>query len=350
MLILIVYLAIALGFSFLCSIAEAVLLSVTTAYVSVLEQQSLPSAKHWQRLKRDIDSPLAAILSLNTIAHTVGAAGVGAQAAAVFGSNSLGIVSAILTLLILIFSEIIPKTLGSVFWRQLAPSVAVFLRYLILCMFPLVWLAKIITRKIAVHPTLEGFNREEFAAMANLGEAEGQLAQQEAHILQNLFKLRDMPVADVMTPNIVTFKLPATTKVEDYFEHFADKRFSRIPLYGDSADNLVGFVLRPDLLTAKAAHEGDKPLEDFQRELPAILDKISLLAAFELFVKKHAQIMAVVDEYGTLKGVVTLEDIVETLVGAEIVDESDSTADMQSLARKRWALRAKSMGIDLSQV
>ena len=350
MLTLFIYLAIALGFSFLCSIAEAVLLSITTAYISVLDQQGKPSGKRWWLLKRDIDSPLSAILTLNTIAHTIGAAGVGAQAAIVFGNQYLGIVSAILTLLILFLSEIIPKTLGSVYWRQLAPSVAFVLQYLVWALFPFVWVSKFITRKIAGYSGLEGFSREEFAAMAHLGKEEGQLNEQEARILQNLFKLRDMRIKDVMTPNVVMFKLSETTTVEDYFNIHADKRFSRVPLYRDSEDNLVSFVLRAELLTAKAANEGKQTLSNYARELIAVLDQISLLAAFELFVQKHTQVMQVVDEYGSLKGLVTLEDVIETLVGQEIVDESDSTSDLQSLARKRWAARAKNMGVNIDNL
>lgn len=344
---LIVYLFIALGFSFFCSIAEAVLLSVTTAYVSVLEQEGKRSAKRWWKLKRDIDSPLSAILSLNTIAHTVGAAGVGAQGAVVFGDNFLGLISAVLTLLILFFSEIIPKTLGSVYWRQLAPSVSFVLPYLVTVLYPLVWVSKFITKKITIHSSLEGFSRKEFAAMAHLGEAEGQLAQQEARILQNLFSLREIQVADVMTPNTVVFKLDENETVGKYVTLHNAKRFSRIPLYRESSDNLVSFVLRADILAAKAAGDDDKPLKEYSRELTSIIDKVSLLAAFETTVQKNAHIMYVVNEYGVPRGLVTLEDIVETLVGEEIVDESDTTVDMQKLARRRWTIRAKNMGIDI---
>ncbi|MGH1472618.1 MAG: CNNM domain-containing protein [Cellvibrionaceae bacterium] len=349
MTLLIVYLTIALGFSFLCSIAEAVLLSVTTAYVRVLEELKKPSANRWQQLKRDIDTPLSAILSLNTIAHTVGAAGVGAQAAVVFGNQYLGLVSAILTLLILFFSEIIPKTLGSVYWRQLAPTVAFSLHYLVIVLYPFVWVSKFITRKISAHPTLEGFSRQEFAAMVNLGEAEGELDQQEARILQNFFTLRETSVSDIMTPNIVTFKLSETMTVDEYFEKYLDKRFTRIPLYRDSEDYLASFVLRSDLLSAKAGGKGHHTLSTFSRDIAAILDKTSLLSAFEVFVQKNAQIMHIVDEYGTLKGIVTLEDIVETLVGEEFVDEGDSTADLQQFARKRWLQRAERMGININE-
>lgn len=347
MVALLIYLAIALGFSFFCSIAEAVLLSVTTAYIRLLKQEGRPSASLLLTLKSDIDAPLAAILSLNTIAHTVGAAGVGAQAAKVFGSNSLGIISAVLTLLILVFSEIIPKTLGTYYWRQLAPSVAFALKYLVLVMAPLVWLSRILTRKIAVHPTLKGFSREEFAAMAQLGEQEGQLGDQEARILKNLFKLRDTRVEDVMTPSPVVFRLPADGTVDLYFTKYGDMRFSRIPIYEDNPDKLVGFVLRADLLLAKARGNADKPLSTYRRELIGIPDKLSLLAAFDLLLNSRAHIMYVVNEYGVLKGLVTLEDVFETLTGLEIMDEQDKTEDLQRLARQRWRKRARELGVSL---
>lgn len=347
---LFIYLFIALVFSFLCSIAEAVLLSVTTAHISLLEQQEKPVASLLQRLKNDIDAPLAAILSLNTIAHTIGAAGVGAQATQVFGNQYLGIISAVLTLLILIFSEIIPKTLGSFYWRKLAPATAYSLRYLIIVLYPLVWLSKQLTMKITVHPTLKGFSREEFAAMANLGEQEGQLSEPEAHILQNLFKLREMHVDDVMTPSTVVFSLPEGNSVELFFNKHDDKRFSRIPIYTEMPDQITGFVLRSDLLTAQARGNTGMPLSNYKRDIFAIPDKASLLAAFELFLEKRAHIMYVVNEYGTLRGVVTLEDIFETLTGLEIVDEGDAAEDMQKLARKQWRKRARKMGIDLDNL
>jgi CBS domain containing-hemolysin-like protein len=349
MLALLVYLAIALGFSFFCSIAEAVLLSVSTAYVRLLKQQGRPSADLLQALKNDIDAPLAAILSLNTIAHTVGAAGVGAQAAKVFGSNSLGIISAVLTLLILVFSEIIPKTLGTYYWRQLAPPVAYALRYLVILMAPLVWLSRLLTRKIAVHPTLKGFSREEFAAMAQLGEQEGQLGDQEARILHNLLKLRDTRVEEVMTPSPVVFSLPASGTVELYYTKYGDMRFSRIPIYEDDPDKLVGFVLRSDLLLARARGNSEKTLSTYRRELIGIPDKLSLLAAFDLLLNSGAHMMYVVNEYGVLRGLVTLEDVFETLTGLEIMDEQDKTADLRLLARQRWRRRARELGLELDE-
>lgn len=347
---LIIYLIIALGFSFLCSIAEAVLLSVSTAYISLLEQEGKASAQLLRRLKDDINSPLAAILSLNTIAHTVGAAGVGAQAAQVFGNNYVGIISAILTLLILVFSEIIPKTLGSHYWRKLAPMTAYSLKYLVIILYPLVWLSRILTRKLTVHPTLRGFSREEFAAMANLGEQEGQLSEQEADILENLFKLRETRVEDVMTPSTVIFSLPEDHNVEYFFNRYDDKRFSRIPIYKENPEQITGFVLRFDLLTSQARGNASSALSNYRRELFAIPDKLSLLAGFEYFLEKRAQILLVVDEYGAIKGLVTLEDVFETLMGLEIMDEGDRTEDMQQLARHQWRKRAQKMGINIDQL
>lgn len=346
---LFIYLTIALAFSFLCSIAEAVLLSVSSSYISLLEQQGKKGAELLRKFKSDIDSPLAAILSLNTIAHTIGAAGVGAEAARIFGSQYLGIISAVLTLLILIFSEIIPKTLGSFYWRQLAIGTAYVVKYLIIVLYPLVWLSKKITKNMTAHPTITGFSREEFAAMASLGEQEGQLSEPEAHILQNLFKLKETHVEEVMTPSTVIFHLPESTNVQSYFSEHQDKRFSRIPIYFETPDQITGLVLRSDLLAAKALGSSEKMLHEFKRDVPAIPDKVSLLMAFEMFVKKQVQMMYVVNEYGSLRGIITMEDIFETLIGLEIVDEGDVTADMQDLARKRWKLRAEKIGLDIER-
>jgi CBS domain containing-hemolysin-like protein len=349
MLTLLVYLAIALGFSFLCSIAEAVLLSTTTAFIRLQEQEGKAFATRLRRMKRDIDQPLAAILTLNTIAHTAGAAGVGAQASVIFGDHSLGVVSAILTLLILIFSEIIPKTLGTLYWRSLAPAVAYGVSYLILLLKPFVWLSKKITEKLSIHPTLRGFSREEFAAMARLGEIEGQLSEQEAKILQNVFTLRELSVSDVMTPAVMMFALPKHITVDVFFHKYEKPRFSRIPVYGDDREKIEGFVLRNDILKAKARGNDDSTLENYMKTILAVPDKLSLLSAFEQSIENSAHIMVVVNEYGVLKGLISLEDILETLMGLEIVDEQDQIADLQKLARERWVKRARELGIDIEE-
>ncbi len=347
MLLLSIYVLVALGFSFLCSIAEAVILSVTTAYISVLEQEGRPSGSLLRKLKEEINSTLAAILTLNTIAHTVGAAGAGAQAAVVFGSAAVGVASAILTLLILVFSEIIPKSLGAAHWRLLAPGTAYVLRLLIWILYPFVKMSAWLTRGMAGEQTLQGFSRDEFAAMAELGEQEGQLAQHESRILRNLLVLRETRVTDVMTPRTVVFAMNEADTVADYFDQHGNVRFSRIPVYRGDLDQITGFVLRSDLLLAQARGNTDKPLSTYCRKLPALPETSSLSTVFDTTVSMRAHILLVVDEYGGMSGIVTLEDIVETLLGLEIIDEGDAASDMRELARRLWRRRARDMGLDL---
>jgi CBS domain containing-hemolysin-like protein len=346
-LLLIAYVLLALVVSFLCSIAEAVLLSITSPYVAVLEQEGKPSGSVLRELKADINQPLAAILTLNTIAHTVGAAGAGAQAAIVFGNAYLGIASAVLTLLILIFSEIIPKTLGAHHWRALAPAVGIGLKALVWLLYPFVILAEKLTSGMKEGPTLIGFNRQEFAAMAELSAKEGQLAVQESKVLKNLLLLRETRVEDVMTPRTVVFSLPDTTSIEVFFDQHDDVRFSRIPIFSGEADNVVGFVLRDDLLLAHARGHAETSLKNYQRDLPVLLERMTLSSAFNEVLRIRAHIALVVDEYGSPAGILTLEDILETLLGLEIVDESDEAIDMQEHARHLWRQRAKKLGLKL---
>ena len=347
MLLLIIYVLIALGFSFLCSIAEAVILSVTRPYISLLEREGHKSGRLLRRLKQDINAPLAAILTLNTVAHTVGAAGAGAQAASVFGSNYLGIASAILTLLILVFSEIIPKTLGAVYWRQLAPVTAYVLRYLVLLLKPFVWLSEWLTRGLAHGPTLTGFSREEFAVMAEIGEAEGQLEQRESSIMHNLFfTLRDHTVREVMTPRTVVFSLSENMSVGDAYEQIEKSRFSRIPLYEhDDPDLVVGFILKQDLLLEYSRGVREDSLRSLRRDLLMVPETAAIYQVFHKMLARRVQITAVVDEYGSLEGLVTLEDILEALLGEEIVDEADKTPDRQELAKRLWRWRSKRYGL-----
>jgi CBS domain containing-hemolysin-like protein len=349
MTLLITYIAIALVFSFLCSIAEAVILSVTPAYIALQEQEQNPCGARLRQLKDEINSPLAAILTLNTIAHTIGAAGAGAQAAVVFGSAYVGAASAVLTLLILIFSEIIPKTLGANYWRQLAPATTYGLRLLIWVLYPFVKLSEMLTRGLTQGPTLSGFSRSEFKAMAELSAEEGQLAQQELGILKNLLLLRDTRVKDAMTPRTVVFSLPETLSVGTFFNEYDNSRFSRIPIYRGDQDNITGFVLRTDLLLAQAQGKSSLPIRSFRRELPALLSSTSLSKAFDSLMHQRAHLMLAVDEYGTMVGVLSLEDLLETLLGLEIVDESDKAVDMQKLARRLWKRRAQKMNIDLDE-
>ena len=349
MWLLIGYVLIALGFSFLCSIAEAVLLSVSNAHIELLEQQQKKAGSLLKKLKADINKPLAAILTLNTIAHTVGAAGAGAQAAVVFGSAYVGVASAILTLLILIFSEIIPKTIGAHYWRQLAPATAYVLKYLVIVLYPFVKLSESITGKLTQGPTLSGFSRQEMVAMADLSSKEGHIAEQESRIVKNILLLKNTAVTMAMTPRTVIFSLSESMSVEEFFHKHDHIPFSRIPIYDGDRENIIGFVFRSDLLLAKARDNGDKQLSSYRRELTVITDKTTISAAFNELLELRVHMLLIVDEYGGIEGIVTLEDILETLLGLEIVDEKDNTVDMQKEARKLWKQRAQHMGIELEK-
>lgn len=346
MLLLLVYALLALVFSFLCSIAEAVLLSLTATYVTALQQAGRRSGTVLHRLKDDIDRPLAAILSLNTVAHTVGAVGVGAQAAAVFGSGYVGAVSAILTLLILVLSEIIPKTLGATHWRALAPAVGTGVTWLIRVLYPLVWLSELVTKWLSATKGNKAFTRDELAALADLGVREGRLAVSESRILHNLLGLRSLTVKDIMTPRTVVFSLPEKLTMGQLLAQYPELSFSRIPVYGESSDDTTGFVLKSDLLLAQARDQHQKCLGDFRRELPAVPAELRLVRLFEFMLGKRAHVALAVDEYGAMQGIVTLEDLLETLLGLEIVDEADRHVDMQALARAQWQKRARRMGLN----
>ena len=345
MLLLITYVLIALVFSFLCSVAEAVILSVSRPYIELRQKQGHRSGQLLAEMKAEINDPLAAILTLNTIAHTIGAAGAGAQAAHVFGNAYVGIASAILTLLILVFSEIIPKTLGAHYWRQLAPLTAYALRGLVWLLYPFVLLSRYLTSGLSHGPLLTGFNRDELMVAAEVSEQEGQLDEQETSILKNLLRLRRTRVMDVMTPRTVIFSLSEDLHVEEFFWKYESVRFSRIPLFQDDPEHLDGFVLRSDLLMAQARGNVDTPLSTYRRDMPVIPETNDLTQAFDTFLRERAHIMLVVNEYGSTEGIVTLEDILETLLGLEIVDEGDTTADLQAHARHLWRKRARKMGI-----
>lgn len=345
MTLLILYVFCALFFSFLCSIAEAVLLSVTSGYIELKQREGHQFGQILKTLKADINKPLAAILTLNTIAHTIGAAGAGAQAVVVFGEVYLGIISAVLTLLILIFSEIIPKTLGAHYWRQLAPITAFTLKHLIWLLYPFVKMSEKLTSGLSHEPTLTGFSRDEFMAMAELSAREGQLAEQESTMMKNLLLLKEMTIKDAMTPRTVMFSLSADLSVELFFHKYDHIRFSRIPIFDSNNDDIIGFFLRSDVLLAQARGNTEKSLKDYQREMPSLLSNMTLSHAFNELVKAKAHILLAVSEYGNVEGILTMEDILETLLGLEIVDEGDKNEDMQKLARKLWKKRAEEMNL-----
>lgn len=337
MILLLTYISVALGFSFFCSIAEAVLLSVTSSYIALLQKEGkIKIAQNLEKLKNDVNQPLAAILTLNTIAHTAGAAGAGAQASKVFGDEVLGLFSAILTLLILVFSEIIPKTLGANYWKNLAPITAISLKYLVIILWPFVKLSSLITNRFSYgQPTLKGFNREELAAMAEISEREGQIEPREHKVIHNLLRFGELRVRDVTTPRTVVFSVDATLTVAEYFELYSEERFSRIPAYKgkENQERMEGFILRSDLLLARANGDLDKTVMDFLRAIPALPETLPLSLAMETFLQNRHQIAAVIDEHGGLEGIVTLEDMIEKLIGEDIIDEGDKVTNMQRFAR-----------------
>lgn len=345
MSLLLLYAAAALFFSFLCSISEAVMLSVRRPYIAALVQQKKAAGKILHRLKENIHEPLAAILTLNTVANTAGAAGVGAQATALFGSGYLGVASGVLTLLILVFSEIIPKTVGATYWRPLAPVVGFYLKYLVIVLYPFVVLSQHLIKILTPGKIMTGFNREELASMAELGRKEGHLDAHESRILKNLFRFESTVITDIMTPRTVVFSLPETMRVADYCAQHPESPFSRIPIYGDQPDDVIGFVRRTDILLAQAHDRHDAVLKDFKRAVNVVPSTLNLSDLFELFIEQRTGLALVTDEYGSFVGLVTMEDLVETLLGLEIVDESDTTPDMQALARELWRKRAIQMGL-----
>ena len=347
MTLLIFYLLLAIVVSFFCSVSEAVLLSVRPSYIAALEAKGAKSAKKLHKLRDNLDRPLAAILTANTIAHTVGAAGVGAQSAAVFGSDYIGITSAVLTLLILVFSEIIPKTLGAMYWQQLAPLFAILIDGLTRILLPFVWLSEKLTRLFSRSgANAHTFSRDEIEAMAKIGANEGLLERKELKIVTNLMRLHQLSVRDIMTPRPVIFSVAEAMTVGDFFDAYAAKPFSRIPVYGEKIDDVTGYVLKSDLLMAQARDEFDTPIVQFKRPFLVLPDMLTASHIFDRLMYEKSHIALVVDEYGTVQGIVTLEDVVETLIGLEITDELDNVEDMQKLARKRWRERMESIGIN----
>lgn len=344
MTLLIFYILLALIVSFLCSLMESVLLSTTPSFVVQVEKQRPRLGRRLHQLKEDVDRPLAAILSLNTIAHTVGAAGAGAQVATIFGDAFLGVASGVITLLILVFSEIIPKTLGAVYWRQLTPMIVRILVPTMWSMWPLVKLSQGLTRLLAAGKQ-EGISREELAALAEVGAREGVVRESESRIVANLLQLVHVRVGDIMTPRTVVFSLPEKQTVGEVLASHSRIRFSRIPIYGADTDDITGFVLTTDLLFHAVRNQVDTPLSELRRPLVAVSINLPLRQLLDRLIHQRAHMALVVDEYGGTAGVVTLEDLLETLLGLEIIDEADAVHDMQELARRKWLERARSLGM-----
>lgn len=330
------YLLLALSVSFLCSVLEAVLLSTPTPFITMKEQEGSKNAPLMMRLKQDIDKPISAILSLNTIAHTVGSAGVGAEAVKVFGEAYFGIISAILTVLILVISEIIPKTIGSYYWRQLAMPSAPVIRGMIVISYPLVWLSELITKLVSRNKHPLSVSREEVSAMVNVGTQEGVFETSENQMIQNLFKLNSITLYEIMTPRTVTITASEKTKLKEFYGNQMHRIYSRIPVYDDNPDFITGFVLKQTVLEELAEDHFDKKLKDVRRPILAYNEDALVSDVWEEMLKKKEHIAQVQNEYGCFLGIVTMEDIIETIIGREIVDESDTVVDLQAYAREKW--------------
>ena len=348
-LLLILFVLIAIGISFICSLAEAALLSMTPSYIADLQETNPKKSNMLKRLKVDnIDQSLAAILTLNTVAHTLGSIGAGAQATIVFGSAWFGLFSAFMTLAILFLSEIMPKTLGTIYWRQLGGMVAYFVRGIILLLYPLIWFSEKLTKLLVRGKEPQAFSRREFAALASIGEESGQIDPLESRIIRNLLAFGAIKVEDIMTPRSVMLAFEQTKTVAEVLADRPKLTFSRLPIYDGDLDNITGFVLKTDMLLAKFNHAAHKPLTQFKRDITFVFSKMKLFDLLELMLKNRIHIAITVGEYGEVKGLVTLEDVFETLLGLEIVDEIDRVEDMQALARQMMDRRVERLGMKLS--
>lgn len=362
--LLLFYAFVSVFFSFLCSVLEAVLLSVTPTFINVKKQEGKDYARALEHLKNDVDRPLIAILTLNTIAHTVGAILVGVQAKAayaeMYGSQTrtlfgfafteelmVGVVSSVMTILILVASEIIPKTIGATYWKSLANFTTKALRILI---FPLkwtglLWLLQLTTKLIGGKSHGSILSREDFHAMADIAHEEGVFKESESKVIKNLLTFKEIKAKDVMTPRTVMKTENENTTVEDFFNTNLNLRFSRIPVYADTEDNIKGLVLKDDVFKEMALGNGSKTLSELKRDIIIVTRNMAIPTLFEELVETRNHMALVVDEYGTVSGLVTMEDVIETLLGLEIMDESDKVSDLQVQARKNWEARAKKLGI-----
>jgi len=340
MTLLFIYLAIAIGVSFLCSVLEAVLLSITPSYVEQAATDRPRAAKQLGRVKDKLDESLSSILILNTFAHTMGAAGVGSQAMQVFGAEWETLIAVLLTLAILYFSEIIPKTLGATFWRNLAVPASYVISWLVKLVYPLVWLSTRLT-KLFNSSSVNEITREEIIALASLGHKDGTLFKQENEYLSNLLSLREVLTQQVLTPRSVVHMLNQDISISEALDLEETRQFSRIPVYRDSRDDIVGKVIKSDLYQAEREGHGNEKLSQYVKPVIRISEKLPVQQLLDTFIKNNAHLFLVEDEFGQTSGVVTLEDAIETLLGREIIDESDLVEDMQLFAKNKFRERLR---------
>ena len=335
--LLLLFLFSALGISFLCSILEAVLLSVPMSYISMLENEGRKGAGLLKKYKQDIDRPISAILSLNTIAHTVGAAGVGWCSDKVFGSEFFAITSAVMTLLILVFSEIIPKTIGAGYWRSMAIPASKIIHVLVILTYPLVLLSEVITHMFSNNQHNVSVSREEVSAMVTVGAEEGVFEKKENRMIQNLLKLDDIKARDIMTPSSVVEMAEESMSLKDFYKNDDFRTYSRIPVYNEDNDDYIkGYVLRQTILEKLSEDKFDQRLSSIIRPVLTFSETEPVSNIWEKLLEQKEHISVIIDEYGCFRGIVTMEDVIETMLGTEIVDEKDTVTDMQEFAREKW--------------
>lgn len=334
--LLLIYLFLALFTSFLCSILEAVLLSTPMSFITMKVNENARGAKRLKNYKQDTDKPISAILSLNTIAHTIGAAGVGSEAVRLWGDEIFGLVSTILTILILVFTEIIPKTLGTRYWRSFALSIVPIIRFMIILTYPLGLLSKGITKIFAGKQQSASVSKEEVSAMVDVGEEEGVFDKEESKMLQSMIKISAVKAEDVMTPSVVVECAHKDMTTKEFYAEKAFRTYSRIPIYSTDSDFIDGYVLKQTVLEKLADDFFDLRLEEIKRPILSFAEQISVADIFDEMIRKKEHISVIIDEYGCMRGIITLEDIIETMLGLEIVDEKDTIIDMRKFARDLW--------------
>lgn len=327
----------ALSLSFLCSVLEAVLLSTPMSYILMRENQGSKTATLMKQYKNNVDRPVGAILSLNTIAHTIGSAGVGAESIKIFGEQYFGLISAILTLLILVLSEIIPKTIGASYWRSLALPSTRIIRVLILITYPLVLLSELITKVFTPRGNQASMSREEVSAMVDVGTTEGIFRESESKLIKSCIALSGVKARQIMTPSIVVESACQDLTVKD-FQAKQSWSFSRIPVYAGDKDYITGYVLKDAVLKLLSEDQFHVKLSDLKRPILTFREEESVFQIWEKMLEKREHISVIIDEYGGLRGLVTMEDIIETMTGVEIVDEDDVAVDMQALAKEKSRL------------
>ncbi|MGM0569451.1 CNNM domain-containing protein [Marinobacter sp.] len=335
MTLLILFAVTSIGFSFLCSILEASLLSVTPSYIASLSKDRPELFKRLRKLKDEIDDPLSAILTLNTIAHTAGATGVGAQVAVIFGEAWLGAASAAMTLAILILSEIIPKTIGARYWRSIAPTLPATLGFLMKSLLPFVWLSKQITRRLA--PSEDDTDiRGEISALAEIGRDQQALDEDERRIIQNVLRFHEIKVSAVMTPRTVCKVIAPETTLDQFLQKVRTTPFSRFPVLDEDGEAL-GYIHKADVINLAP----DAALMDSLRDIKRVKANTNIEFLFSEMLRERQHMAIVYDELGTWLGIVTLEDILETLLGTEIMDETDNVSNLRRYAKQRWSRKLR---------